>query len=167
MSFLQQYDRLFLLTMGLVAVIRGLGGLAVFGAAVLAPADGAAGEGIAQRGFLALLAILHSVVLFISGTGLLLRRPFGWKLSVAFHANELAKLAGALLLATLLGASSASIQVGTELLAQMAWALFSLLVFLLQPIATLCRIEGRVVGAAAPWMLVGVLVAFAKLASVM
>ena len=86
---------------------------------------------------------------------------------MAFHTNELAKLAGALLMATLLGASAASIQVGTELLAQMAWALFSLLVFLLQPIATLCRIGPRVISAAAPWMLVGMLVACAKLALLM
>jgi hypothetical protein len=75
MSFLQQYDRLFLLTMGLVAVIRGLGGLAAVGAAVLAPSVSAAASGGAQVGPLGLLALLHSVVLLISGTGLLLRRP--------------------------------------------------------------------------------------------
>jgi hypothetical protein len=113
------------------------------------------------------MAILHSAVLLVSGAGLLLRRPFGWKLSVAFQANELGKLAGALLITLLLGANADSIRAGTDVLVQMAWALFSLLVFLLDPIARLCRIEGRVVGAAAGWILLGVLLSLVKLASVM
>jgi hypothetical protein len=37
MSFLQQYDRLFLLTLGLVAVLRGVGGLASFFVVLLDP----------------------------------------------------------------------------------------------------------------------------------
>ena len=45
--------------------------------------------------------------------------------------------------------------------------LFSLLVFMLQPIARLCRVEGSVVGAAAPWMALGALLSLVKLAAVM
>jgi hypothetical protein len=164
-SFVRQYDRLFLVTFGLVNLIRGLGGLAAFGVALLGPESAAGDAGGA--GIVGALALLHPVVLLLSGIGLLLRRPFGWKLSVAFHANELGKLGGAVIVTTMLGASSAAIQMGTELLVQMAWALFNLLVFLLDPIARLCRIDGRVIGAAAPWITVGVLLAMAKLASVL
>lgn len=167
MSFLQQYDRLLLVTLGLVATIRGLGGLAAFTAALLDPSSStgssAEGESLLVRGT---LALLHSGALLVSGLGLLLRRPFGWKLSVAFHANEFGKLAGALLITVLLGVSSESIQVGTGVLVQMTWALFSLLVFLLQPIARLCQIEGHVVGAGAPWILLGLLLSLVKLVSV-
>jgi hypothetical protein len=167
MSFLQQYDRLFLLTLGLVAVLRGVGGLASFFVVLLDPAASTHGAERSQSVVLASMAILHSAVLLVSGAGLLLRRPFGWKLSVAFQANELGKLAGALLITLLLGANADSIRAGTDVLVQMAWALFSLLVFLLDPIARLCRIEGRVVGAAAGWILLGVLLSLVKLASVM
>ncbi|HIG16307.1 MAG TPA: hypothetical protein EYQ31_02885 [Candidatus Handelsmanbacteria bacterium] len=55
------------------------------------------------------------------------------------------------MITAVVGLSSESIQVGTGVLVQMAWALFGLLIFLLQPIARLCHIEGHVVGAAAPW----------------
>ena len=167
MSFLQQYDRLFLVTLGLVAVLRGVGGLASFFVVLLDPAASTHGAERSQSVVLASMAILHSAVLLVSGAGFLLRRPFGWKLSVAFQANELGKHAGALLITLLLGANEDSIRAGTDVLVQMAWALFSLLVFLLEPIARLCRIEGRVVGAAAGWILLGVLLSLVKLASVM
>ena len=167
MSFLQQYDRLFLVTLGLVAVLRGVGGRTSFFVVLLDPAASTHGAERSQSVVLASMAILHSAVLLVSGAGFLLRRPFGWKLSVAFQANELGKLAGALLITLLLGANEDSIRAGTDVLVQMAWALFSLLVFLLEPIARLCRIEGRVVGAAAGWILLGVLLSLVKLASVM
>ena len=82
---------------------------------------------------------------------------------VALHSNEFGKLAGALLIIAVVGLSSETIQVGTGVLVQMAWALFGLLIFLLQPIARLCHIEGHVVVAAAPWLLLGVLLSVAKL----
>ena len=114
MSFLQQYDRLFLLTLGLVAVLRGVGGLASFFVVLLDPAASTHGAERSQSVVLASMAILHSAVLLVSGAGLLLRRPFGWKLSVAFQANELGKLAGALLITLLLGANADSIRAGTR-----------------------------------------------------
>lgn len=167
MSFLQQYDRLLLVTLGLVSLIRGLGNLAAIFAAVLDPSGTTASAGGGQSAALGLLALLHASVLCISGLGLLLRRRLGWQLSVAVCANEFGKLAGALIITALLGASAAALQIGTDLLVRMTWALFSLLVFMLQPIARLCRVEGSVVGAAAPWMALGASLALVKLAAVM
>ena len=77
------------------------------------------------------------------------RRPFGWKLSILFHSNEVAKLGAAFLIAALSGGSAAAVHMSTEILVQMTWALFSLLVFLMKPIAEICRIDGKRVGVTA------------------
>jgi len=168
MSFIQQYDRLFLLTFGLVNVIRG-GGLLielVLHLTAAAPAGSSGGEGGATA--LGLSALIHTAVLLVSGVGLLLRRPFGWHLAVLFHANDFTKLAGALLIAVVTGGSTDAVSLGTDLLVQMTWALFSLLVFLMKPIAQLCRIDPeRVFAAAATWIALGAVLAVVKLASVL
>ena len=168
MSFIQQYDRLFLLTFGLVNVVRG-GGLLLELALHLTgsgPAGSPGGSGGATA--LGLSALIHMAVLLVSGVGLLLRRPFGWYLAVLFHASDLTKLAGALLIAVVTAGSTEAVSLGTELLVQMTWALFSLLVFLMKPIARLCRIDpARVIASAAGWIALGVVLAMLKLASVL
>lgn len=160
MSFLQQYDRLFVLTFGLVNLLRGLGGLGQMAVGVLAPGAGEDAGGDAGLGS---FAALQAVVLLISGLGLLARRRLGWQLSVYYHTYEMAKLAAALALAALLGATPSGIGLSTDLLVQMTWALFNLLVFLMPPIARLCRIDGSIGLAAGPWIFVGFLVAVLKL----
>ncbi len=167
MNFLQQYDRLFLLTLGLVALLRGLGGMATFASVVLDPSTSGSSSAAERSAVLGSLAILHAAVQIASGMGLLLRRPFGWKYAIAFQAYELGKLAGALLITLLVGATTQTIQAGTDVLVQMTWALFSLLVFLMEPIARLCRIEGNILRVAAIWIVLGVVLALIKLASVL
>lgn len=168
MSFIQQYDRLFLLTFGLVNAIRGVGLLVelVFHLTAAAPQGSAGGGGSAAA--LGLSALLHIAVLLLSGVGLLLRRPFGWKLSVLFHANDFTKLAGALLIAVVTSGALEAVKLATELLVQMTWALFGLLVFLMKPIASLCRIDpDRVFAASVPWIALGAALAAMRLIAVL
>ena len=81
-----------------------------------------------------------------------------------FHASDLLKLRGALVLTALIGTSAAAIRTGTDVLVQMTWALFHLLVFLMKPIAGACRVDAeRVFLAAAPWIFLGLIWAVLKL----
>ena len=165
MSFIKQYDRLFVTTFGVVNLIRGGGGALEFvGELTSKSAKGIPqsldGSAIVQG----MSFFLYIFVLTISGLGLLLRKPFGWKLSVLFHANDFLKLAGVLVLTALIGTSSAAIRMGTDVLIQMTWALFHLLVFLMKPIAEVCHIDGeKVFAAAAPWIFLGLIWAVFKL----
>ena len=163
MSFIKQYDRLFVATFGLVNLIRGGGGIIE----LLLTLGGGSAKSMALDGAAALMGIsslFHLCILMASGIGLLARRPFGWKLSILFHTNEVAKLGAAFLIAALSGGSAAAVRMSTEILVQMTWALFSLLVFLMKPIAEICRIDGKRIGVAAiPWVLLGITLATVKL----
>ena len=83
MSFIRQYDRLLVTTFGVVNLIRGAGGALEFLVALTdESAPGIPHEVDAVSFVLGTSFLVHTVVLTASGTGLLLRKPFGWKLSV-------------------------------------------------------------------------------------
>lgn len=168
MSFIKQHDRLFVTTFGVVNLIRGGGGALEFVAELTG--QSARGSSPSLDGSAILLGIsflTYMAVLTVSGIGLILRRPFGWKLSVLFHAGDFLKLGGALALTALIGTSSAAIRLGTDVLVEMTWALFHLLLFLMKPIAEVCRIDSeRIFAAAAPWIFLGLVWAVLKLISV-
>ena len=115
MSFIRQYDRLLVTTFGVVNLIRGAGGALEFLVALTdESAQGIPHEVDATSFVLGTSFFVHTVVLTASGTGLLLRKPFGWKLSVLFHASDFLKLGGALVLTALIGTSAAAIRTGTD-----------------------------------------------------
>jgi hypothetical protein len=165
MSFIKQYDRLFVTTFGVVNLIRGGGGALEF----VAELANRSTRGISPSPdgsaiVLGISFLIYTFVLTVSGIGLLLRKPFGWKLSVLFHASDFLKLGGALVLTVLIGTSSAAIRMGTDVLVQMTWALFHLLIFLMKPIAEVCYIDGEsIFVAAAPWIFLGLIWAVLKL----
>ena len=165
MNFIKQYDLLLITTYGLANLIRGGGGaLAFMGELTSKSAKGLPPGFDGSAMVLGMSVLIHIAVLTISGIGLLLRKPFGWKLSVLFHASDLLKLGGALILTVLIGTSSAAIRMGTDVLVQMTWALFHLLIFLMKPIAEVCHIDGeRIFVAAAPWIFLGLVWAVIKL----
>jgi len=165
MSFIKQYDRLFVTTFGLVNLIRGGGGVLEFVAELTSRSAGVTSPSLDGSTIVPGMSFLiYTVVLTISGIGLILRKPFGWKLSVLFHASDFLKLGGALVLTVLIGTSSAAIRTGTDVLVQMTWALFHLLIFLMKPIAEVCHIDGeRIFAAAAPWIFLGLAWAVLKL----
>ena len=165
MSFIKQYDRLFVTTFGVVNLIRGGGGTLEFVVELTGKSTKGISHGLGGSAIvLGISFLLYTAVLTISGIGLLLRKPFGWKLTVFFHASDFLKLGGALILTVLMGTSSAAIRMGTDVLVQMAWALFHLLIFLMKPIAEVCHIDGgRVFVIAAPWIFLGLVWAVIKL----
>ncbi len=86
MSFIRQHDRSFLVTFGLVNIIRGLGGLAQIALAAGSSGLDSSSTSVLGAGFLiGVSALLHPVVLLISGVGLLLRHalanPKGYNMS--------------------------------------------------------------------------------------
>jgi hypothetical protein len=168
MSFIKQYDRLFVVTFGVVNLIRGGGGLIQVFLALTGAATGTSRPADGNAVVLGITSLVHFAVLSISGVGLLARMPFGWKLSVLFHANDLTKLGSAFFMTVLLGAAEEAVRLGTDLLVPMTWSLFNLLVFLMKPIAEICRIDGqRIAVAAAPWILLGLGLGVIKLLAVL
>ena len=168
MSFIKQYDRLFVVTFGVVNLIRGGGGLIeVFLAVTGAETETSRAPG-GNAAVLGITSLVHFAVLLISGVGLLARKPFGWKLSVLFHANDLTKLGSAFFMTASLGTTAEAVRLGTDLLVPMTWSLFNLLVFLMKPIAEICRIDGQKVAVtAAPWILLGFGLGIFKLLAVL
>jgi hypothetical protein len=165
MSFIKQYDRLFVTTFGVVNLIRGGGGALEFVVKLTGKSTQGLSHGPDESPIvLGISFLLYMAVLTVSGIGLILRKPFGWKLAVFFHASDFLKLGGALILTALIGTSSAAIRMGTDVLVQMAWALFHLLVFLMKPIAEVCHLDGRkVFVVAVPWIFLGLVWAVIKL----
>jgi len=165
MSFIKQYDRLFVTTFGVVNLIRGGGGALEFVVELMGKSTKEISHGLDGSAIvLGISFLIYTAVLTVSGIGLLLRKPFGWKLSVLFHSSDFLKLGGALVLTALIGTSSAAIRMGTDVLVQMTWALFHLLIFLMKPIAEVCHIDGeKVFVVAAPWIFLGLVWAVLKL----